>query len=207
MRSCVKLKEINYLGDFNQDIENVKKGNKSFFERWTAEDILIISYFSSLFHYLINAHNEVTSKLRFNVSYFLCQGILSILFLLFNKMDENQAIRESEEKLCQLVFDLFKELNVNIVTEDLVNCSMIKEEKTLFPIDGSIEYAHFKQDKVVRYFELLDKNEQIQVLKYIQSRLLIDDREITESVCNQLFLLEEEDYELENIPVTRKLKR
>ena len=202
------MKEIRYLGDFDEDVLNIKEpiGFRGRIKKFILQHFL---FFKSLVMLgflavvLVDIQNILLGELIL-ASIIQLVGITSLSLFVHVGFKQIRILSQSEHALLNLRKNLSKNFGISISKKNLKESSMIKSDEAT-SLFCNQDNQNLKEEKIIRYFELLDREEQIQVLKYVRSSLMDKNRELSRKY--QLFLLEEEDYELENIPVTRKLKR
>ena len=197
------MREIKYLGNFKEDIENVRKP-VSFREKMSYVlkkyrmffVLLLLSVFVVLG--VVNVNNILMGNLILP-SIMQLIGMTGISVVTILNLKNIRSIKQSEKELFNLRRDLSRDCGISVSKKGIQNSRIIKqEEKSLYSYKGNREFIGVK---VIRYFELLDRNEQIQVLKQVQNILLNSDLNLNSEY--QLFLLEDGDLELDDIKKKR----
>lgn len=184
------MKEINFEGDLKKYIDN---SNPHFKEKVVA---LLEGCDYSVWWLIIQLMMIFSSSGSFQ----LLAISVNIYFILFNSLfcyDYNIQLKknESNQQLKKLIESLKGE-NVIVDPESFQRAVELKKE-----VFKSIS----NQREIVRYFALLDKEEQIQILKYVRTQFYGFSGDNV--VNDQLFLLEEEDMKDVSIPFRRVYKK
>ena len=203
-RGVFFVKEVRYFGDFYEDINNIKEpaNFKMKLERFVLKYIKVfmnLITFGFLSIGLFSIYNMILNEL-------LLANILQLFgaigFGIVTRLGfrEIRTISQSEQSLLKLRKQLSKNYGISVSKKSLKESLVVKTEilnSECCITDNKLDSVHL-DEKVIRYFQLLDREDQVRILKQVSNHLKYQ---------QQLFLLEEDDFELENIPVIRKLKR
>lgn len=195
------MKEIKYNGNLEEDIKFLS--DKAVQEREIEQQIF--SVFSKL-----GIAGIVVALLALKVSLavvFFVVGSISSGFYFMNKLiisSNKESIGDINKKLNHLDY----QLEVNDVSVSKIELQskveILKSEKvsTLKEIDEDEQVTLI--DTLEKYWSFMDRNEQIQVLKYIKT--VVVNNNVYSNVKSKYFLLEEEDKNNLDEPLKRVLK-
>lgn len=120
--------------------------------------------------------------------------------LIYRKRMINKKKQVANEKMNSLVKELEKN-NVNVSKENLLDSEIDMDKNTTKSYDSKNKLTE-KEQKIVKYFYLLDNSDKIKVLKEVNK---IIKRKRTRSDVINLSLLEEEDLLNKELPVKKTL--
>ena len=195
------MKEIKYNGNLEEDIKFLS--DKAVQEREIEQQIF--SVFSKL-----GIAGIVVALLALKVSLavvFFVVGSISSGFYFMNKLiisSNKESIGDINKKLNHLDY----QLEVNDVSVSKIELQskveILKSEKvsTLKEMDEDEQVTLI--DTLEKYWSFMDRNEQIQVLKYIKT--VVVNNNVYSNVKSKYFLLEEEDKNNLDEPLKRVLK-
>lgn len=198
------MKEVRYFGDFYEDINNIKEPVtfKMKLERFVLKYIKVFMNLITLGFLSIGLFSIYNIMLNELLLANILQLFGAIGFGIVTRLGfgEIRTISQSEKSLLNLRKQLSKNYGVSVSKKSLKESLVVKTEilnSECCIANSKLDSVHLNE-KVIRYFQLLDREDQVRILKQVSNHL---------KYHQQLFLLEEDDFELENIPVIRKLKR
>lgn len=190
------MKEIKYNGNFKKSIDDANSDFNFSYEFgsrllniFSVNVLLIISVL------LINLISFSLSNLL--KIFLVCAAVeipLEIGFTLYTKKRYINDKKMADKNLDEVIESL-NQNEISVEKEQLQEALLLSEETKKVDIDDE------ELVKIIYYFYLLDKNEQLQVLKEI--RKVISENEQYEE---QLFLLEPNEIKSIEIPVEKTLK-
>ena len=177
------MKDYNYQGILDKDIEvSKKKFDYKTFLNYNISSIIIVSILTIL---TINLGMPL-SVIMFFIGIF---AITEPLFIFKTIKKSKEDSKEATNKLIELYESINMDKNIDKkISETRMKECVFEKKKT--------EQTKDKAENIITYFYLLDKQDQIQVLKQIVTILKFWGKEFTET---RLYLLEEEDIENEKI--------
>ena len=185
------MKEYFYNGDVKKDLKSI---NKKFDIKSFGKTIIVEFFIIFLFGSGLRLAGFIGDILGYVVSILGISIGASIINGSECAKEESKLALDRLENLCSDIN--FDQDDISLSMTKIKECITIeKKEKVLENMDSSIPVMS-EEEKIVNYFYLLDKKDQIQVLKQIKDEVLV------------LYLLEEEDIKRENIemPVEKKLR-
>lgn len=196
------MKEIKYDGNFGEDMKYFKEKKTGFFHKYVFNFPFILCFATMLIE-VVYVFPVISGPVA-NVIFFSGMGLLGVYHQIHNYWLV-QKKRKAYRNLKSLSGSLkregilvgkssFREA-VLVQGNDIVKARGEDDKKAV----GS------KEDKICQYFCLLDKDDQIRVLKWMKSQVgdILKNREMAGS----LLLLEEEDQKDVVFPVRRVLKK
>lgn len=170
------MKEINYDGDLSKNINKYNKDFKLLIKIILIFEAIICSLISLPFINLLN----VKMVLYLDAIIAL---ISSYLFL--------GPIANSKKELENITYKLKKNAKVDMSVKEL------KKAKEIQNVEIISKTSETREEKIIKYFEFLDRNDQIKILKHVKT--IVNENKTS----NKLFLLEEKDLEKEHIYIKK----
>ena len=193
------MKELKYNGDLKKTIDDTNS-DFNFISEFVRRMLIIFSFNCLLifFSSLIPGIELISFNLNnFLKMFILCTIVeipLEIGFTLYTKKRYINDKKNADKNLDEIVESL-NQNEISVEKEQLQEALLLSKEIKKIDIDDE------ELVKIINYFYLLDKNEQLQVLKEI--RKVISENEQYEE---QLFLLEPNELKSVEIPVEKTLK-
>ncbi len=193
------MKEIKYNGDLKKTIDDANSEfnfNYEFGSRLL--NIFSINVLLAVFALLMSWLDLISFGLSNLLKIFLVCAVVEIPlefgFTLFAKKNHTIDQKNADKNLDDIINSL-NQKEISFEKEQLQDALLLSEEIKKVDIDEE------ELVKIVNYFYLLDKSEQLQVLKEI--RKIISEKE---SDKDSLFLLEPNEVKSLEIPVQKTLK-
>lgn len=184
------MKEVKYDGDLESDINSI---NKTLGDTTDKNDIIVLGIIVGLFI----ANFAISSFFPGLALISLCIALGSSLLIAVDsykkKIKSCKAFESSVDNLCSLSNELNKSHNIKMGLEDIRKS--VQNSKS-----EGLKDDNCKVNQSTNFFYILDKNEQIQVLKQIRTQINKKQADI------KLLLLEQDDLKNIEIPKSKILK-
>lgn len=177
------MKEIKYDGDLSKNIKIYNKFKSDF--KFILLSLLV--FFNMAIAICIAStifpNNLIVVLVTFFIYYLVDKKIFTHYTSKYN---------DSFEDLSKVAYQIEKltDFNVNVTDKELAKAKIIQSEMLK-------QTSSINVEKNVNYFQVLDKKNQIQILKHIKT--IVNENQTN----NKLFLLEEKDLEKEHIYIKK----
>ena len=177
------MKEIKYEGDLSK---NLIKSSKKF--NLIRKTLLLIEVSSLFFIALIILSINLSPLASILLSSIVTGGALISSYLFSWPLLMHDDLQEELEKV---TYKIKNNTKVDMSVKELKKVKEIQKVEIISKINET------REEKIIKYFEFLDRNDQIQILKHVKTT--VNENETN----NKLFLLENKDLEKENIYIKK----
>lgn len=197
------MKEVKYNGDLIADINTLNSKNNLL-------NVAIISLCGSLSAFIIALGIAVNCGIVITPEMFLpmagtifgTSGLVSATAASISNRKYKKKLRKAKHNVSLLQQELKKE--DTIIERDAVKDAEVIEQTTKSTTKSDEGTVLSKKEKIISFFYLLDKDDQIKVLRQIQENIK---KYKTTSTSTTLELMEENDLQDIELPVQKKLIR
>lgn len=197
------MKEVKYNGDLIADINTLNSKNNLL-------NVAIISLCGSLSTFIIALGIAVNCGIVITPEMFLpmagtifgTSGLVSATAASISNRKYKKKLRKAKHNVSLLQQELKKE--DTIIERDAVKDAEVIEQTTKSTTKSDEGTVLSKKEKIISFFYLLDKDDQIKVLRQIQENIK---KYKTTSTSTTLELMEENDLQDIELPVQKKLIR
>lgn len=197
------MKEIKYDGSLIEDIMDAdeKLNIKEFF---AISNICFVIIATLINVYLFGLKVVPFSLINLFTStgcLLGAHGLITLVRYIYKKNIINHKSKSAKRRLNVLAHEI-NMINDTKITKDNIIDAQIKENLSRTKTVDQDGKFMSKQEKIIRYYYLLDNEDKIRVLKEI--RKIIKERK-TKTEASELQLLEDKDLENKNLPVRKTL--
>lgn len=196
------MKDIKYNSDLSEDIYNLNNNNVSHISLLSRQMLILIlqMMISALIFNIFSIPTNIISIIAFLVGT-IAFNFASITIIKAKMKDRlNKINRKSNSNINNLI-DTLDNNGLSTSKEKLIDCTICEELTSSRTINEDNDVIS-TEDKIIRYFYLLDNNDKIRVLKQIKREIISNKTKID---SNTLSLLEDKDLEGVELPVRKTL--
>lgn len=196
------MKDIKYNSDLSDDIYNLNNNNVSHISLLSSQSLILLlqMLISALIFNVFSIPTNIISIIAFVVGNIVFNFASAFIIKARMKDKLNKINRRSNSNINNLINTLANN-GLSTSKEKLIDCTIYEELTSSRTTNEDNEVIN-TEDKIIRYFYLLDNNDKIRVLKQIKREIISNKTKIN---SNSLSLLEDKDLEGKELPVRKTL--
>lgn len=196
------MKDIKYNSDLSEDIYNLNNNNVSHISLLSSQYLILLlqMLISALIFNIFSIPTNIISIISFVVGNIVFNFASAFIIKARMKDKLNKINRRSNSNINNLINTLANN-GLSTSKEKLIDCTICEELTSSRTTNEDNEVIN-TEDKIIRYFYLLDNNDKIRVLKQIKREIISNKTKIN---SNSLSLLEDKDLEGKELPVRKTL--
>lgn len=181
------MKEYTYFGNLHKDINQLKKKGNFDWKKFGGLSLLVLISIILAGSIMALIVGKITSTIIGSLT-----GVY-IYNTIKNIKDSRQPDLYNDKKVINLYKEINEEYSDNIydhdVKEKIKKCISVKKSNKIVEVTNTINSVMSDEEKIVRYFYLLDPKDQIQVLRQIKDEY------------TKVYLLDNYDIKRENLEI------
>ncbi len=196
------MKDIKYNSDLSEDIYNLNNNNVSHISLLSIQMLILIlqMMISALIFNIFSIPTNIISIISFVVGTIVF-NFASITIIKAQMKDRLNKINRKSNSNINTLINTLDNNGLSTSKEKIMDCTICEELTSSRTINEDNDVIS-TEDKIIRYFYLLDNNDKIRVLKQIKREIISDKTKIN---SNSLSLLEDKDLEGRELPVRKTL--
>lgn len=196
------MKDIKYNSDLSEDIYNLNNNNVSHISLLSRQMLILIlqMMISALIFNIFSIPTNTISIIAFVVGT-IAFNFASITIIKAQMKDRLNKINRRSNSNINTLINTLDNNGLSTSKEKIMDCTICEELTSSRTINEDNDVIS-TEDKIIRYFYLLDNNDKIRVLKQIKREIISDKTKIN---SNSLSLLEDKDLKGIELPVRKTL--